>query len=451
MFINILIGLLGLGLVVMIHEYGHLLLAKMVGVGVRTFSIGWGRRLFSFTRGETEYRISIFPIGGYVRLKGEEALTEAYANKERQIAQIPHGFFSAAPWRRIAIAIGGPLFNVIAAIVMLTIIFTIGYPIATHGNRIVLASEFDEREYAADRAGLASGDRVISIDGVETDYFFQIRDRIIAARNAPLAITVERDGQQRVIEAHGELDSTSGVTVLGIYPWIDPVVEAVTPGQSAEVAGIMARDVIIAVNGEPVEHAAQFDNLLRQHSTAVITVLRGASEREFSIAVGESEGERPTVGVVFPTLRTRTPQRGVGGAMVQAVREVGRVFRLTIGGLRAIFSGARVNNVIAGPIQLTSMIGNVTRSGAETGAGGVGGMIRLFFNFLAIINVALCIMNLLPIPILDGGQILLYAVEWVRRKKLTPRTIIRYQQAGGVCVILLLILALTSDFLFLFN
>lgn len=448
MLTSILIGLIGLGLVVLIHEYGHLLLAKIVGVDVKVFSIGWGRRLWSFMHKGTEYRISMFPIGGYVKLKGEEELAKAYAERAERVASVENGFFDVAPWRRIAIAIGGPAFNVIAALIIFIIILTIGYNVSTYGNRIVLASELDSSEYAADKAGLESGDRITAINGEETDYFFQIRRQVIEASGKPIEITVERNGERLALHTNGEVDSNTGFAILGVHAWVDPVVESVVDGEGAEIAGILAGDRITTVNGEEIEHTAQFSYLLQQNSTAIITILRDTTKHEFRVAVGEGEGGAPNIGITFSRLQTRISAGGFGQAISQATGEVVSVFTLTIKGISSLFSGGKVRNTIAGPIQLTSIIGDVAKSG-----GGEGGwaVIRLFFNFLAIVNVALCFMNLLPIPILDGGQILLYAVESVRRKALRPRTIVRYQQVGAVCILLLMVLALTSDFLFLFN
>lgn len=448
MITSILIGLLGLGFVVTIHEYGHLLAAKIVGVGVKVFSIGWGKKLYSLMIRNTEYRISMLPIGGYVKLTGDEAIADAHARNEHTVAHVPNGFFSVAPWRRIVIASGGPIFNIIAAAIIFIVIFSIGYNVSTHENRIVLVSDFEQAQYPADEAGLMSGDRIVSVNGVDTDYFFQIRNLIVGVGDKPIEITAERNGMRLALKTQGQIDTRSGATVLGVYPWIAPVIDSVAAGEAADIVGLMAGDEVIAVNGQPVEHAFQVSQFIRDASTATVTVMRNQTEKEFRIPVGENEDGSPGIGIRFTGVIARVPALSIGHAATQATQEIGRVFRLTTRGIISMFSGTQLNNIIAGPIQLTSIIGDVAKSGGEQG---VWAAMRLLFNFLAIINVALCFMNILPIPILDGGQMLLYAVETIRRKALRPRTIIRYQQIGGICVLLLLVLALTSDFFFLVN
>ena len=390
----------------------------------------------------------MFPIGGYVKLKGEEALVEAHSERKRTMTHIPNGFFGVSAWKRIVIASGGPIFNILAAVIIFSAIFTIGYNVSTYGNRIVLTSDFDQNQYAADKAGLESGDRIISTNDVDTDYFFQIREQIIDANNEEIEMVIDRNGKRIAIRAQGELDPNSGATILGIYPWIDPVIDSVVVGGPADTAGLQRGDVITAIDGQPVAHSIDVDRLIRLNSTTTVTVLRDGNEKMVRIPVGEEQNGNPEIGIGFSTVIARTADLNIAQAMAQSITETGRIFRLTVRGISLIFSGMRVTNVVAGPIQLTSIIGEVAKSGSEQGFWAV---MRLFFYFLAIINVALCFMNILPIPILDGGQILLYGWEAVRRKALRPRTIVRYQQVGSVCVLLLLILALTSDFLFLFN
>ena len=210
MITSILIGLFGLGIVVTIHEYGHLIAAKSVGVGVQVFSLGWGKKIFGFERAGTEYRISMFPIGGYVRLKGEEALADACAKNAQSIAHIDSGFFSVAAWKRIIIASGGPIFNIIAACITFTTIFSIGYNMATYDNRIVLVSEFDQNRYAADDAGMQSGDRIISINGHDVDYFFHIREHILSAHTNEVAILLKRNSNQITVHARAQFNNESG-------------------------------------------------------------------------------------------------------------------------------------------------------------------------------------------------------------------------------------------------
>ena len=204
----------------------------------------------------------------------------------------------------------------------------------------------------------------------------------------------------------------------------------------------------MTLNGEPIKHSVDFNRLIRLHSLVNLTVERNGQVQQIALTTGEDKDGHPETGITFLATSAEVKSMNIARAAAKAFQEITRIFALTVRGIISIFSGARFTNVVAGPIQLTSVIGEVAKSGSEEG---VWSVMRLFFNFLAIINVALCFMNLLPVPILDGGQIVLYAYEALRRKQINPRVIMRYQQIGVMCVLLLLVLALMSDFIFLFN
>ncbi|TVQ19272.1 MAG: RIP metalloprotease RseP, partial [Spirochaetaceae bacterium] len=201
MILNIAIGLVGLGVVVFIHELGHLLSAKAVGIEVEAFSLGWGRKLAGVSWRGTEYRISVFPLGGYCKMKGEQSYTKAIEQDAKVIDGEPGSFFAARPWRRIVTLFAGPLANLLFAIAILTVVWWIGFTVETFPNRIVLASEFapdstataqTPAAAAADRAGLRTGDTVESINGRVVQTYADLQQ--IVAQNAlkPLEFVVRR-------------------------------------------------------------------------------------------------------------------------------------------------------------------------------------------------------------------------------------------------------------------
>ena len=185
--LEIILGIIGLSIVVLVHEGGHLLAALMLGIEVETFSIGFGRRLFGFRRGNTDYRISLIPLGGYCRFTGEESFRTALEQKLDHIPGKSGEYYAAPPWKRIIVAISGPLANLIFAVFVFFMISWIGYEEYYTEPRIILASDYsDEREnWPADKAGMQSGDLILAVDGDEVDRFQELRRKLVfhPARN----------------------------------------------------------------------------------------------------------------------------------------------------------------------------------------------------------------------------------------------------------------------------
>ena len=447
--LNILIGLVGLGLVVFVHELGHMLAAKAVGIEVQAFSLGWGRRLVGYTWRGTEYRISVFPVGGYCKMKGEHSYQSALENDEDTIPHEQGGFYAASPWRRIVTLLAGPVANIVFAIIILSVVWWAGFSVETYENRIVLASEYgSSNESPADQAGLRTGDVVTAIDGQPVRSYSDLQQ--IVAQNAltGLRFTVRRDGRELTVPVTPRLVSETGAGYIGVYPWVEPVVGTVVEGSQAARAGFQSGDRVVAVAGEPVPHVWEFRTQLeraRDDGDAPVTVTVSREGTRASLQVDASV-ETLNTGMDFRTITVPTPDYNVFGALGRGAVESVNILVTSIRSLRLLFHGVELTSAVAGPVRISYFIGDVATSGFQIGF--VTGL-RSLFNFLALLSVVLFFMNLLPIPVLDGGQILLAVVEWLRGKSPHPRTIYRYQLAGSVVVFALLFFALFGDILFL--
>ncbi len=446
--INILIGLLGLSLVVVAHEFGHLLTAKSAGIGVDVFSLGWGRKLVGRRIGETEYRISLLPIGGFVRLRGERALLEAHQQRSKTIEEVSGGFFSASSWRRVMVALGGPLANVVMALFIFTIINMAGYYFETYSNRIVLASSLNSADgtatVPAEAAGLEDGDQIVAIGGVEVGNFNEIREQVFIAGANPVELIYKRNGQQYRTSITPHLDRQLGIAQIGIYPWVDLEVAEVVADSAAAQAGLQSGDWLLAVNGSAVINSVEFSLAVDDLTQATIHYRRNGVARETQLILEKDIDE----GLRFAPNYERKAPLGIVPALREGGNEIARILRYTIIGIGSLFGGAEVTNVVAGPIRLTTTIGEVATSSLDRG---LGAALRTFFNFLALLSIALAFMNMLPIPVLDGGQIALYLVEGCARIRFSPRFIVRYQMIGSIIIAALIVLALTSDALYLFR
>lgn len=445
--LNILIGLVGLGFVVFVHELGHMLAAKAVGIDVEAFSLGWGRKLVGYTWRGTEYRISVFPVGGYCKMKGERSYADALENDEDRIPHESGGFFAASPWRRIVTLIAGPAANVILAILILSVVWWTGFSVETYANRIVLASDYTTSEgepTPAERAGLRTGDVIRSIGGEEVRSYSDLQQ--IVAQNAltDLAFIVERGGRTVELTVRPELVEETGAGFIGVYPWVDPVIGSVESGSIADRAGLRAGDRIVAVNGTETAHVWEFRRALEAaEDEAVLDVSRDGTRTQVAV---DPDLDALNAAINFQTVLVPTPDYNVFQAIGRGAAESLRILTVSVRSLRLLFRGVNLTDAVAGPVRISYFIGDVATSGFAIG---FGAGLRSLFNFLALLSVVLFFMNLLPIPVLDGGQILLAGIEWIRGRSPHPRTIYRYQLAGTVIVFGLLIFALFGDVLFL--
>lgn len=456
--VNILIGLVGLGIVVFVHEAGHLLAAKLVGIDVEAFSIGWGRRLVGFTYKGTEYRLSIFPIGGFCRMKGENALQQAWQEGRRDVPREEGSFFSARPWQRVLVAFAGPAVNVIFAVLVLSILWWIGFETQTFDNRVILSSDYaaavqgEDAELAqgpnpADRAGLRTGDEIVQIDGTTIDSFRGIQEQIARSPQEDLIMVVEREGRQVQLQITPRLDTNTGAGQIGVYPWIDPVVANVQPDSPAAAAGMQAGDRIVAANGTEIPHTMALYRAIDSADGAIeLTYRRDGMERSATVTPSRAEDGTPRIGVTFRSVTVSTPDLNAFQAIGRGAAETWDTFALTVQSIGLLFQGVDVTQAVAGPLRITYFVGEVATQGF---AGGIASGFRALFNFLSLLSVAVFFMNLLPIPILDGGQILLYAIEGIFRTTLNPKVVYRYQAVGIFLIFGLIVFAFFNDILFL--
>jgi regulator of sigma E protease len=446
--LNVLIGLIGLGLVVFLHELGHLIAAKANGVTVEAFSVGWGRKIWSFSRGGTDYRISWLPIGGYCKMKGEHALLRAWQERTPRIEVESGDFYAARPWRRVIILLAGPLVNLFFAIIVLAAIAIVGYSIQTFPNRIVMTTDYGGADTTpALAAGLETGDRIVAIDGDSIETFRDLQTTIARAPQEELRMTIERDGLTREATITPELDTSSGAGRIGVFPWVDPVVGRVEPSSAAAIAGLRPGDRILSVDDVATPHSIAVEvavDAARQSTIPVVVDREGTEERLRLIPDVDSEGTA-SLGVMYETLEVRTPRFDLAAGLVEGVRQAFETLSLTVRGIGLLFAGVDLNQALMGPVRITYMVGEVATAGAEAG---IGRGILSFFNFLSLISVTLFFMNLLPIPVLDGGQIVITLAEMVMRRQVHPRFVYHYQLVGNVIILGLMFFALFNDILF---
>ena len=442
--LEILLGIVGLSIVVMVHEAGHYLAARLTGIRVETFSVGFGKRLVGFRRGGTDYRLSLIPLGGYCRFRGEASFRKALDEDLDRIPGEPGDFYTSAPWKRIVVSLAGPAANVLFSIVVLMAISWIGFTESYAEPRIVLASEWsgDGKTWPADGAGLRSGDIITAVDGERVDRFHELRRRLVFRPGEKLELTVDRQGSETTLFITPELDRESGAAIIGVLSWIDPVVEAVAEGSAAQSAGLQRGDRILFSNGSPTPHTVAFFSSLPADAPSSVPIVVERNGERLEMVLAAEPGASP--GIAFHLITGRSPRMTGPQALAEGVAGTVDTLVSTLKGLRMLFLGIEIQNAVSGPIRLISDTGAVVAEGFRSG---VGPGLLWSFELMALISVSLAFLNLLPIPVLDGGQILLFTAEIVGRRPIRPKSVYRYQFVGTIIVFIIAIAATTGDVL----
>ncbi|MCL2180270.1 MAG: site-2 protease family protein [Treponema sp.] len=440
--VKIALGLFGLGIVVFVHELGHFLAARLVGIDVEAFSIGWGNPIIKKKIGSVEYRLGMFPIGGYCKMKGENDYKEFCDNFDNGVKPQDGSYLAASPPARILVSFAGPFFNLLFAILLLSFLWGFGFEINTLGNKIVLASQIYGSSFPADEAGLKTGDRIIAIGSKPVTYYHEIQENIILNPNKPLRITVERNGEIITLNVTPALDKSSGAGRIGVSFWAEPVIDNVKPQSAASRAGLKNGDVIISANGYDVSNSVDFMTARQDRQNLFIEYERDGIRLKTEISEEDLEGE---LGFSWKSIQYHTGRLSIPAAVVKGFSEGYKTLVVSLKSLRLLFMGIDLTSAVSGPVRITYMIGDMAAQGFGQG---LGTALRSTMEFLSLISIALCVMNLLPLPIIDGGMIILFIIEWIRRKPIPPKAISVFQNCGMVIIFGLLVLAVFGDILF---
>jgi regulator of sigma E protease len=410
-------------------------------VTVESFSIGMGPILLHKKFGATDYRISLIPFGGYCGMKGEKDFQKALDEKLRAFPKDPTSFYGVSPLRRLCIAAAGPLFNAVFAGLAFALIALVGYTYYSADNRIILADDIRGDALSAARLqGLKTGDRILSLGGERVETFQDISRMISFHPEEDLPAIIEREGKRIGLTLRPALEKSSGSGKIGVYNWIDPVIGEVPPESAAEKAGLRPGDTITAIDGEPVVSAAKIFTLLEDKTEVKVTWRRGGlSGASLEATLALTPGESPFAFVV-PEHRSKkySPLQALGHGFSEMARAAG----LTLKGIALLFRGVDVSNSVSGPVRISYVIGDAVKTGFSVGLR--SGLVSAL-NLLALISVSLFLMNLLPVPLLDGGTVLFSFIETVSRKSLPPRFLYYIQFVGLGFIALLFGFAIFSD------
>ena len=442
--VKILIGLIILSIMVFIHELGHFIAAKLCGVVVETFSIGWGPVLFKKKKGDTEYRISAIPMGGYCGMKGEKAFQQAIEEKLPAIPKKEGELYGVHPFKRIIIAFAGPFANYISAVLALAIVSAIGSSYYTSSNKIAPVYYYNEADDSPAReADLRMGDVILSINGEKTETFADIVRLIVPEAKEEVTLEIEREGQILTKKLRPKLDPKTGAGIIGFYSFIPLEIDSVKPSSSAELAGLKKGDLITEVNGIEVANTIDLNRALGgiSEKTAELGILRDGNKITKTVNLIRTENGID-LGLKIKNIKVEIPGTGFFKSIVNGFVLTHKSFVLTFKSLGLLFKGVDFRQAVSGPVRITHMLGDVAAQGFK--AGFLIGLSDIL-NFVSIISISLFIMNLLPIPILDGGLILFAFIEFIFRRQIHPKVLYYVQFIGIAFIGIVFIFALWGD------
>ncbi len=421
-------------ILVFIHELGHFLAAKYFKMRVDQFSIGFPPKIAGFRKGETEYVLGATPLGGYVKIAGmiDESMDDDFVGNEPQEDE----FRSKPVWQRIIVILAGVIFNVILA-------FFIYTGMAWHyGENVLPVQEIEgiyipENSLAAEM-GFQTGDRVIGINEREVDYFEQLfNPSAITGRN--VSFMVDREGETVNLTAPADFLDRLNHERLFEPGWVLPSkVEAVAEGTPAEEAGLQTGDRIVAYDGAEIAYWIQLTEKIRDtEGEATIMVERDGELLSINITPDPETGMIGIQAYDFRGAREHLDYNFAGSLNV-GYRETGDTFVGIIQGLQKLFTGTiSVRDNLGGPVAIATVTRDATEHGGWQG----------FWRITAFLSITLAIMNMLPIPALDGGHFMFLVYEGITRREPSPRVRMALQQIGFILLIGILVLVTFNDIL----
>ena len=422
---TILAFLFVLGVLVFVHELGHFVAARRIGVRVLTFSLGFGPKLVSTTRGDTEYAISAIPLGGYVKMAGESV--------DDPRSGAPDEFLSKTKWQRFQVLIMGPVMNIVLAVVVMAVVLAQGAEVpAYHDAPPVIGSI--KTGSPAEKAGLRRGDRVLTVDETPVETWDKFDIEIGTKPNRDIDLSFLRDGNTLSTTLRSSAEGKYEVGDIGVFPNATPIVASLIKGDVAEKAGLKPGDLLLAVDGQPMTQPSQLTEAISKNAGKQTDILIKRSGQEMHINVTpERRGDRGMIGIYFGQ-QTKSFKPGPLEAIQLSIQrniEFGGLIFKTLGGL---FVGTTSPRQLMGPVAIAQLSG-------ESAALGVIPLLTL----LASISLNLGLLNLMPIPVLDGGHILIMALEGIARRDFSAQVKEKMLLAGFVLILLLMVTVIYND------
>lgn len=415
-----------IGVLVFVHEMGHYLMARRIGIRVLTFSLGFGPKLLTVRRGDTDYCISAIPLGGYVKMAGE--------NPDDVRSGADDEFLSKTKWERFQVLIMGPTMNIILAFVVMAVVLYQGADLPAYEEQPPIVGYVMEAS-PAEQSGIRVGDLILRIGGRPVETWEELFVTVMPRAERELEVVLRRGLQEVTIQVTPEAQTQFQVGDLGVVPIMQPQILNVMTGDPADLAGIRPRDVITAVNGEPITRDNPFVETINANADValMLTVVRGGQTLKIEVTPA-LRGNVGLIGVELSPFEVRTIEPGPLQAIQMSFEKnyawSGLIFQ-TLGGLLTSETSPKQ---LVGPLGIAQLSGGAAQIGLVA-----------LFTLMAMISLNLGILNLLPIPVLDGGHIFIMALEGLSRRDFSVRIKEKIQLAGFVVLLMLMVTVIYND------
>jgi regulator of sigma E protease len=414
-----------LGVLIFVHELGHFLAARRIGVRVLTFSLGFGPKILSTRRGDTEYCISAIPLGGYVKMAGETADDPRTGRDDE--------FLSKTKWQRFQVLIMGPLMNIALAVVLMWVVLLRGADVPAFLDQPPVVGAVPTSSPAA-KGGIKPGDRIVRVSGREVRDWEQLSIAIGTKPGREVPIELVRDGRTLTVRVTPDSQTKYEIGDIGVLPNVHPRISAVSPGDPADKAGLKTGDKVLAVNGRVMSFSAQLSEAISKHPAEAITITieRGGETRDVSVTPVQ-RGKKGVIGIgiqdEFKTIQPG-PVQALWMSLERNYQFGGLIFR-TLAGLATRETSPKQ---LMGPVAIAQLSGEYAAAG-----------IIALLSLMASISLNLGILNLLPIPVLDGGHIFIMALEGLARRDFSAKVKEQMLLAGFVILMALMVTVIYND------
>ncbi len=417
-----------IGIMIVIHELGHYWAARAFDIRVDTFSIGFGPRMIGFRKGETDFRIAWIPFGGYVRMAGEHPGDESD----------PRGFLAKPRWQRLIVVFAGPAMNMVLAVGLLAGLFMVQYPKLANSDGPATIG-YVKPNSAAAIAGLREGDVIIQLNDKIRPTWEDVLLTEVVSVNKPMAVLVERSGERLPFTVTPQLDDKSGVGLAGWAEKTEIEVGGLVAGMDAARKGLMAGDLLVSINGRPINTAYSIHEELKRSDGKPVELVYRRAGKQSTVSIVPSYstdlpgGNRWMIGVELAP-RVTYVRLGPGEAIRESVSQNMKGATLIYQFIHALIERRSSPKSIEGPIRIAQLSGEAARRGAAS-----------YVNLMATVSLNLAIFNLLPIPILDGGVILLLLIEMLIRRDLSLQIKDAVFKLGFVFLMVVFVFVIYND------
>jgi regulator of sigma E protease len=422
-----------LGVLVFIHELGHFLLARWNGVRVLVFSLGFGPKLLKVQRGDTEYCISAIPLGGYVKMAGE--------NPDDPQTGADDEFLAKSKWQRFQILIAGPAMNIFLAVVLLAAVLMQGAAMPAYLDQPAVVGAVQDGSPAA-RAGIQQGDQIMRFGTADVRTWEHLEMAVASRPEREVDVTVLRGGREEQLKVRPDLteirtrsDARFEIGTIGVLPDVYPSIATIVPGRPAEAAGMKPGDLILAIDGERMVFATQVAPVIWKKPVdkpIEFRIRRDGVDQTIAVTPYQ-EGDQTRVGL-GPIDATRsykpTPIEAIGMSVERNIEMSGMILNT----LKDLFTGEASPKQLMGPIGIAQVSGEAARTDLIT-----------LLGLMASISLNLGLLNLLPIPVLDGGHIFIMAIETISRRDFSLQVKEKMLFVGFVLLMTLMVTVIYND------